>query len=107
MFDALLIVVFGVLLINVVIAFVVTARRPVTDRWLLSLLLTGTTGAALVILLVMILDAAASSRFLDVAVVLIGLASLTAAVRLTAAGPVPSEPDVGEQPAAGGDGERA
>ena len=107
MFDALLTVVFGVLLINVVVAFVVTARRPVTDRWLLSLLLSGTSGAALVVLLVMILGAAASSRFVDVAVVLIGLASLTAAVRLTAAGTASAGPSAGQRPSGRGDGERA
>ena len=51
MFEILLTAVFVVLLVDVVVAFVVTARRPVTDRWLLSLLLRGTTGAALVVLL--------------------------------------------------------
>ncbi|MDT0118678.1 hypothetical protein KocCE7_09500 [Kocuria marina subsp. indica] len=85
MSEILLTTVFVVLLVDVVVAFVVTARRPVTDRWLLSLLLSGTTGAALVALLTVLLGPAAASRFPDVAVVLIGLASLTAVVRLTAA----------------------
>ena len=85
MFEILLTAVFVVLLVDVVVAFVVTARRPVTDRWLLSLLLSGTTGAALVVLLTVLLGPAAASRFPDVAVGLIGLASLTAVVRLTAA----------------------
>ncbi|MFJ4760944.1 hypothetical protein ACIP1V_09230 [Kocuria marina] len=55
MFEILLNAVFVVLLVDVVVAFVVTARRPVTDRWLLSLLLRGTTGAALVVLLTVLL----------------------------------------------------
>ncbi|MGK4218243.1 hypothetical protein [Kocuria marina] len=106
MFEILLTAVFVVLLVNVVVAFVVTARRPVTDRWLLSLLLSGTTGAALVVLLTVLLGPAASSRFPDVAVVLIGLAALTAAVRLTAARTTATARGAGTRPAprGGGDG---
>lgn len=84
MFDILLTAVFVLLLVNVTIAFVVTARTRIADRWQLSLLLAGTSGAALVLVLSMLLGPAASSRFVDVAVVLIGLASLTAAVRVSA-----------------------
>ncbi|MCT1616540.1 hypothetical protein [Kocuria marina] len=104
MFEILLTAVFVVLLVNVVVAFVVTARRPVTDRWLLSLLLSGTTGAALVVLLTLLLGPAASSRFPDVAVVLIGLAALTAAVRLTAARTTATTRGVRTRPAPRGGG---
>lgn len=105
MFEILLTAVFVLLIVNVVVAFIVTARRPVSDRWLLSLLLSGTSGAALVVLLTVILGAAASSRFLDVAVVLIGLASLTAAVCLTAAGAARGNLTAGTQRVEAGDGE--
>lgn len=99
MFDILLMGVFVLLLVNVTVAFVVTARTRIADRWQLSLLLAGTSGAALVLVLSMLLGPEASSRFVDVAVVLIALASLTAAVRVSASNRVAA------RVAPGGDGQ--
>ncbi|MEX5277084.1 hypothetical protein [Kocuria sp. CPCC 205261] len=85
MFEILLTAVFVVLLVNVVVAFVVTARPPrhrplavvaAAERYHRRRARGAADRAA---------GPAASSRFPDVAVVLIGLASLTAVVRMTAA----------------------
>lgn len=72
------------LIANVVTALVVSARRRILDRWLLTVLLTGTSGAAIIATLTLLAGAGAR-RFLDVAVVLIALTALTAAVRIAAA----------------------
>lgn len=89
MYETILTVVAVVLVLNLVVAFTATARRKVGDRWLLAILLSGTSGAAFIALLTVLAtgmgDDGAASRFIDVAVVFIGLTALTAAVRVVAA----------------------
>lgn len=80
MFDAIWIAVLVLLLANVTIALIVSARRRVPHRWLLTVLLTGTTGAAVIGVLTSLTG---PTRFLDAALVLIALTALTAAVRVT------------------------
>lgn len=84
MYDVIVIAVVVLLLANLIAAFLATARRRVPDRWLLAVLLSGTTGAAVVALFTVLMDDG-DARFLDVAVVLIGLTALTAGLRVTAA----------------------
>lgn len=79
----LLLVVFGVLLINLLVAVIASARGSRTESWLLVILLSGTTGAALVAVLT-VLAGAEQTRMLDVGLILVGLAALTAAVRAAA-----------------------
>lgn len=84
MYDVIVIVIVVLLLANLVVAFWSTARHPLTDRWLLAVLLSGTSGAAVVALTTVLLSDHGSARLLDVAVVLIALTALPAAVRVTA-----------------------
>lgn len=79
MVEGVLTVVFAVLLLNLVVALAVCARRGLADSWLLVILLAGTTGAALTAVLAVLADD--GSRYLDVALVLTGTAAVTAAVR--------------------------
>lgn len=81
-----------VLLINFIAAILAFARRGFSENWLLVVLLTGTTGAALVALLVVLggdTDVGSPgdlppARLLDIGVILTGTAALTAAVRAVA-----------------------
>ncbi|WP_147103530.1 hypothetical protein [Nesterenkonia populi] len=79
MAEAVLTVVFAVLLLNLLAALLVCARRGMAGSWLLVILLAGTTGAALTGILAVLSDD--GRRFLDVALVLTGTAAVTAAVR--------------------------
>lgn len=79
MIEAVLLGVFAVLLVNYVVALTVFARRRLAGDWLLVVLLTGTTGAALAAVLAALSDDGA--RHLDVALVLTGTAAVAAAVR--------------------------
>ncbi|MCH8560964.1 hypothetical protein [Nesterenkonia sp. DZ6] len=79
MSEAVLLGVFAVLLANYVLALAVFARRGLAGDWLLVVLLTGTTGAALAAVLAALADDGA--RYLDVALVLTGTAAVAAAVR--------------------------
>lgn len=81
--DVLASAVFLVLLVNVVTALVVVSVRGRPGTWLLVLLLTGTTGAALVSLLALTMRGEATvdhSRFVDIALVLTALAAVSTAV---------------------------
>ena len=89
MFQTLLVALMMVLFFNLLVALFSVYRRPRPDRWLLVVLLSGTSGAALLALLAVLLDSNGAaneqfSRFSDPAIVLIGLTALTAAVRVTA-----------------------
>lgn len=80
MLDLILIAVFLVLLVNLVVAALVGTRQRGRDSWLLIVLLSGTTGAALTAVLA--LSASPPDlRMLDVGLILTALAALTAAVR--------------------------
>ncbi|EXF24782.1 hypothetical protein BG28_03455 [Nesterenkonia sp. AN1] len=79
MIDVVLLGVFAVLLANYVLALSVFARRGLAGNWLLVVLLTGTTGAALAAVLAALSED--GSRYLDVALVLTGTAAVAAAVR--------------------------
>lgn len=79
MIEAVLLGVFAVLLANYVVALAVFARRSLAGDWLLVVLLTGTTGAALAAVLAVLSQDGA--RYLDVAMVLTGTAAVAAAVR--------------------------
>ncbi|WP_022872650.1 hypothetical protein [Nesterenkonia alba] len=70
--------VFAVLVLNLLTAAVVCARRGMSGNWLLVILLAGTTGAAAAAVLGVL---AGEPRFIDVALVLTGTAAVTAAVR--------------------------
>lgn len=80
--EAVLVGVAVLLVVNLVVAFAVFARARHTGGWLLVVLLTGTTGAAVVALFASITGN--SGRFLDVGLILVGFAALTAAVRAAA-----------------------
>lgn len=80
MTDVVLTAVAILLLLNLLAAIVASLRRG-TGRWLLVILLTGTTGTALIALLAVLTDGPAH-RFVEAGLVLMGLAALTAVVRL-------------------------
>jgi peptidoglycan/LPS O-acetylase OafA/YrhL len=78
-----------VLLLNIGAALFAFVRRGFSEDWLLVVLLSGTTGAAVVALLIVLAPLLADSpdppfRLVDVAVILTGTAALTAAVRAAA-----------------------
>ncbi|WP_150463209.1 hypothetical protein [Nesterenkonia ebinurensis] len=82
-------VVLIVLLLNFLVALFAFARRGFSENWLLVVLLTGTTGAGMVALLIVLESILGESlnppfRLLDVALILTGTAALTAAVRAAA-----------------------
>ncbi|GAB3190562.1 hypothetical protein [Nesterenkonia suensis] len=84
MLDLILIAVFLVLLVNLVVAALVGTRQRSRDSWLLIVLLSGTTGAALTAVLTAVLALSVSPsdlRMLEVGLILTALAALTAAVR--------------------------
>lgn len=85
MIQAVLLAVFAVLLGNYVLALAVFSRRGLSGNWLLVVLLTGTTGAALAAVLAVLSEG--GSRYLDVALVLTGTAAVAAAVRAGLPGP--------------------
>ncbi|GAA1176510.1 MULTISPECIES: hypothetical protein [Nesterenkonia] len=78
--DLLLTVVFIVLLLNLVVAVITALRARRRGSWLLVILLSGTTGAALTAVLALTAEPP-EPRMLDVGLILTGLAALTAAVR--------------------------
>lgn len=80
--EAVLAGVAVLLVINLLAAFAAVARARHTAGWLLVVLLTGTTGAAVAALLAALSEN--PGRFLDVALILAGFAALTAAVRVAA-----------------------
>lgn len=85
----ILAIVLVILLANFLAALVSFVRRGFNENWLLVVVLAGTTGAAVVAILVMLQtllgeSLTAPSRLLDVAVILTGTAALTAAVRAAA-----------------------
>lgn len=75
MLDIVMTVICIVLLLNLVVAMIVMGHRSKGNSWLLALLLTGTTGAA-VAALVAISVTDQPARFVDLSLVLMGLASL-------------------------------
>lgn len=72
----------ALLLLNLVVALTVFANRQVAGGWLLVVLLTSTSGAAITALLASLFRGA--ERLLDLGVVFVGLAALTAGVRAAA-----------------------
>ncbi|NUL47527.1 hypothetical protein F7P69_20320 [Cellulosimicrobium funkei] len=72
------------LLLNLVVALAAVTRRQLPNRWVLFVLLTGTTGAALAAVLALLLDVGGAPRSLDIGLILAGLALVTTAVRATA-----------------------
>lgn len=67
------------LLLNLVVALIVFARRDLARHWLLVILLAGTSGAALAGIFGVL--ASDGERYADIAAVLTGTAAVTAAVR--------------------------
>ncbi len=80
MLEIVMAVICIVLLSNLVIAMIVMGRRR-GNSWLLALLLTGTTGAA-VAALVAVTVSDQPARFVDLSLVLMGLASLPVVMRM-------------------------
>ena len=81
MLDIVMISIVILLLANLVMALVVLGRRTNGNGWLLALLLTGTTGAALAAVMAA-LFAEELSRFADLSLVLMGLAALPVVMRV-------------------------
>ena len=81
MLEIVMTVICIVLLFNLVTAMVVLGRRSQDNSWLLALLLTGTTGAA-VAALVAISVSNQPARFVDLSLILMGLASLPVVMRM-------------------------
>lgn len=84
-----LVAVLIILLLNFGTALFAFARRGFSENWLLVVLLTGTTGAGMVALLIVLESLLGENlsppfRLLDVALILTGTAALTAAVRAAA-----------------------
>lgn len=78
-----------VLLLNIGAALFAFVRRGFSEDWLLVVLLSGTTGAGLVALLIVLESLLGNPldppfRWMDVALILTGTAALTAAVRAAA-----------------------
>lgn len=91
------------LLLNLVVALIVFARRDLARHWLLVILLAGTSGAGLAGIFGVLAED--GERYADIAVVLTGTAAVTAAVRAGARRRrLPTEPaeasapQPGEQP---------
>lgn len=80
MLEIVMLVICIVLLFNLVTAMIVLGRRQ-GNSWLLALLLTGTTGAASAAL-VAISVSDQPARFVDLSLVLMGLASLPVVLRV-------------------------
>lgn len=72
-----------VLIVNVVLAIIVIARRAQPGSWLLVLLLSGTTGAG-AIAAVSLLVPGDVSRFVDVGLIFTALAAISSVVAATA-----------------------
>ncbi|WP_022871111.1 hypothetical protein [Yaniella halotolerans] len=81
MLDIVMISIVILLLFNLVMALIVVGRRTNGNGWLLGLLLTGTTGAALAAVMAA-LFAEELSRFTDLSLVLMGLAALPVVMRV-------------------------
>ena len=81
MLEIVMTVICIVLLFNLVIAMVVMGHRSKDNSWLLALLLTGTTGAA-VAAMIAISVAEQPARFVDLSLELMGLASLPVVLRM-------------------------
>jgi len=81
MLDILILVLSIVLLLNVVTVMFVMGFRTRGNSWLLALLLTGTTGAAVTALLAVIVTDE-PARFMDMSLVVMGLASLPIVLRV-------------------------
>lgn len=81
MLEIVMTVICIVLLLNLVIAMIVMGRRSRGDSWLLALLLTGTTGAA-VAAMIAVTVSDQPARFVDLSLVLMGLASLPVVMRM-------------------------
>lgn len=81
MLEIVMTVICIVLLFNLVIAMVVMGHRSKDNSWLLALLLTGTTGAAVATMIALSV-AEQPARFVDLSLVLMGLASLPVVLRM-------------------------
>ena len=81
MLDVVMIVLCIVLLLNLVTAMGVMGYRTRGNSWLLALLLTGTSGAAIAAMIAVV-SAEEPSRFMDLSLVLMGLAALPVVMRL-------------------------
>lgn len=76
-----MIVVCIVLLFNLVTAMLVMGSRTRGNSWLLAVLLTGTSGAAIAAMIAVVF-ADQPARFVDLSLVLMGLASLPVVMRI-------------------------
>lgn len=81
MINIVLIGVCILLLLNLVIAMTIMGYRTRGNSWLLAVLLTGTTGAAVVAIIAVII-AEEAVRFVDLSLVLMGLAALPVVIRV-------------------------
>ncbi len=81
MLDAIMIVICIVLLFNLVLAMAVMGYRTRGNSWLLAVLLTGTSGAAIAAMVAVVV-ADQPTRFVDLSLVLMGLAALPVVLRV-------------------------
>ena len=81
MLDVIMIVMCIVLLFNLVVAMGVMGYRTTGNSWLLAVLLTGTSGAAIAAMIAVVY-AEEPSRFVDLSLVLMGLAVLPVVMRI-------------------------
>lgn len=72
------------LLVNLVVALTVLGREQRGNSWLLALLLTGTTGAAVAAVMAAVFHEE-TSRFVDLSLVLMSMAALPVVVRVVVA----------------------
>ena len=79
--DIIMIVICIVLLLNLVATMSVMGYRTRGNSWLLAVLLTGTSGAAIAAMIAVVY-AEEPSRFVDLSLVLMGLAALPVVMRV-------------------------
>lgn len=80
MLDIVMTALLAVLIVNLLVIMVVMGRRAQTHSWLLAILLSGTTGAALAAILAGLIPTP-ENRFVDLSLVLMGLAVLPVLVQ--------------------------
>lgn len=81
MLDMLITGICIVLLANLLTAMIVMGYRNHDDSWLLAILLTGTTGAAVTAMIAIVLTDQ-PGRFVDLSLALMGLAALPVVIRV-------------------------
>lgn len=81
MLEIVMMCIIGLLRVNLVVALIAMARSVQSNSWMLAVLLMGTTGAGLAAVMSG-LSGEETSRFVDLSIVLVGLAALPVVVRV-------------------------